>query len=355
MGMERLVRDLKGYSGGVMVSHEIRQGYKWKGSVETRKPMPMDGRYSSTAPGLGRYKLGSDSTSTFVACFSSEALKANNLAKQRAWSRFRDRCYDTASIGTALAEGRESANLIGSRAMQLGSAFLALKRGRFRQFLKLLQVRALRRHEKTRWTRPKDASSIWLEYWMGWAPLIGDIYDAVGVLSGEIPSIPVRASASVPFQHTIKTSGYGIHHTANNAGKTGAKYSGLVIVTNPNLATAEQLGLINPAAVAWELVPFSFIVNWFVPVQDYLTGFTFGAGMRIEKKEMTVRTRVEGSEFRTSNGVVEWSNTSRAAHFGRVVDNYHLPPRLLFDPPTKLSITRAATAISLLVSIFTKG
>lgn len=355
MGMERLTRDLKGYSGGAMVSHEIRMGYKWKGSVETRPPMPMDGRYSSTTPGPGRYRLGSDSTSTFVACFSNEALRAKNLAMQRAWSKFRDSCYDTASIGTAVAEGRESLNLIGSRATQLGKAFLSLKRGQFRRFLKLLQVRPLKKDQRTRWTRPKDAASIWLEYWMGWAPMIGDIYDAMKVLSGEIPSIPVVAYASAPFQHTIKMSGYGIDHTASNSGKAGAKYSGVVVVTNLNLASAEQLGLINPAVVAWELVPFSFIVNWFIPVQDYLANYSFGAGMEISKREMTVRTKVTGSELRINNNQVEWSNTSRAASFSRVVDSFILPPRLLFDPPNKLSKERAATAISLLVSIFTKG
>lgn len=355
MGTERLTRDLKGYSGGTMVSHEIRMGYKWKGSVETRRPMNMDGRYSSTIPGPGRYKLGSDSTSTFTACFSNEALRAKDLAMQRAWSKFRDSCYDTASIGTAVAEGRESLNLIGSRAKQMGKAFLALKRGRFRQFLKLLQVRPLNKDKRTRWSRPKDAASIWLEYWMGWAPMIGDIYDAVKVLSGEIPSVRVTAFASATFQHTINVRGYGIDHTASNSGKAGAKYSGVVSVTNLNRASAEQLGLINPAVVAWELVPFSFIVNWFIPVQDYLANFSFGAGMKITEKEMTLRRKVVGSELRINNKQVEWSNTSRAASFGRVVDSFTLPPRLLFDPPSKLSKERAATAISLLVSIFTKG
>lgn len=355
MSMEKLVRDLSGYSGKVLISKEYRDGYKWKGPAKSRPPLPFLGRYSSTIPGPGRLQLGCMSTASYQACYSNEALRAKNLAMQRAWSRFRDSCYDTASIGTALAEIRESANLIRSRAIQLGSAFLALKKGNFRRFLKLMQVRPLRKDKRTRWTRPKDASSIWLEYWMGWAPMIGDIYDAGAVLSRDFADFTVTAFASATFQHKIRMQGYGLQHTADNSGKAGVKYQAVVRVTNPNLALAEQMGLINPAVVLWEVVPFSFIINWFIPVGDYLANYSFGAGMSLTKREQTQRTRVSGSELRIYNGVVDWSNTSKAAFFSRSVDGFTLPPQLLFDPPTKLSITRAATAIGLLVSIFTKG
>lgn len=356
MTMEKLYRDLNGYSGGVLVSKETRDGFRWKGPAETRPPMPFVGRYSSTEPGPGHYKLGCTSTSTYSACYSADASRAQHLAMQRAWARFRDSCYDTASIGTALAESRESADLISSRAKQLGSAFLALKRGRFRQFTKLLQVRPLKKDRKTRWTRPKDASSIWLEYWMGWAPMVGDIYSASKVLTREFPDVVITEFASAPFRSSINVKDVVYQHYANHAGVAGVKYQGVVRVTNPNLALAEQLGLTNPAVVAWELVPFSFIVNWFIPVQSMLSSYSFGMGMEVTNQEQTIRTRVAGSELRINEYMqVEWSNDSKATFFSRRVGEFSLPPRLLFDPPSSLSITRAATAIGLLVSIFTKG
>lgn len=275
---------------------------------------------------------------------------------QRAWARFRDSCYDTASIGTALVESRESADLISSRSKQLGSAFLALKRGQFRLFTKLLQVRPLNKDRKTRWTRPKDASSIWLEYWMGWAPMVGDIYSASEVLTREFPEIVVTKFASTPFRSSTSVKNEVYQYYANHNGVAGVKYQGAVRVTNPNLALAEQLGLTNPAVVAWEIVPFSFIVNWFIPVQSMLSSYSFGMGMEVVKQEQTTRIRVSGSELRINEyKQVEWSNDSKAAFFSRQVGGFSLPPRLLFDPPTRLSVTRAATAIGLLVSIFTKG
>lgn len=34
--------------------------------------------------------------------------------------------------------------------------------------------------------------------------------------------------------------------------------------------TAQQLGLTNPALLAWELIPYSFVVDWFLNVGDFL-------------------------------------------------------------------------------------
>jgi hypothetical protein len=32
------------------------------------------------------------------------------------------------------------------------------------------------------------------------------------------------------------------------------------------------LGIFNPLLIGWELVPFSFVVDWFIPVGSYLEG-----------------------------------------------------------------------------------
>jgi hypothetical protein len=52
-----------------------------------------------------------------------------------------------------------------------------------------------------------------------------------------------------------------------------------VRVDNPNLHLAQQLGFINPLSVAWELVPFSFVVDWFGNVGQVLASFSDFAGL----------------------------------------------------------------------------
>jgi len=39
------------------------------------------------------------------------------------------------------------------------------------------------------------------------------------------------------------------------------------------------MGLINPAEVAWELTPWSFVVDWFIPVGNFLEALTARAGV----------------------------------------------------------------------------
>lgn len=48
---------------------------------------------------------------------------------------------------------------------------------------------------------------------------------------------------------------------------------------NPGLRQLNGLGLLNPALLWWELLPYSFVVDWFLPVGDVLTSLTAGIGM----------------------------------------------------------------------------
>jgi hypothetical protein len=41
-------------------------------------------------------------------------------------------------------------------------------------------------------------------------------------------------------------------------------------------------GISNPALVAWELVPFSFVADWFVPVGDWLKQLDALLGLTVE-------------------------------------------------------------------------
>jgi hypothetical protein len=37
------------------------------------------------------------------------------------------------------------------------------------------------------------------------------------------------------------------------------------------MSVARQLGMLDPASVVWEIVPYSFVVDWFVPFGTYLS------------------------------------------------------------------------------------
>jgi len=63
--------------------------------------------------------------------------------------------------------------------------------------------------------------------------------------------------------------------TFNTVYRTKVWYS----VEPSYLSNLSQMGLLNPAEVAWELTPWSFVVDWFVPVGNVLEALTARVGV----------------------------------------------------------------------------
>lgn len=50
-------------------------------------------------------------------------------------------------------------------------------------------------------------------------------------------------------------------------------------VKNGDLSELQKLGLINPAEIAWEALPWSFAIDWFLPIGNYITSLSADAGL----------------------------------------------------------------------------
>lgn len=125
-------------------------------------------------------------------------------------------------------------------------------------------------------------------------------------------------------------------------------------VTNPNLYLANRLGLTNPASVVWELIPFSFVVDWFVNVSDFLNQFSEFHGVALVNPFNSIKTTTFCSGSRNQwypvPGVTLYSAfqvQSRRVTFKRQLG---IPAvTLKIRAPKPLSVTRGITAISLLL------
>lgn len=60
-----------------------------------------------------------------------------------------------------------------------------------------------------------------------------------------------------------------------------------VTVTGAAIQAASQYGLNNPSLIAWELVPYSFVVDWFLPVGDYLERLGAFSGLKFSDYSYT--------------------------------------------------------------------
>lgn len=277
----------------------------------------------------------------------------SNTALMKARERFNNQIGSDAALGVTLVEYKQSMNMIVQRAGQLLSFVKSLKRGKFGDAWYTLYESATSRgyvrDPPKGLHRGKPWASNFLEWHFGWSPLIQDIHDSVEVLQGSPPANPVRARATE--RHGTHTNhpapGPGIVWWESLYGWVRVELAAEVYVSNPNLRLASQLGLVNPATLAWEVVPFSFVVDWFVPVGSFLNQWTDFFGLELLKARTTTTGRVESKQLYSVPGAFEDRQFKYRYSLDRAlgISDFKLQPRRV----TGISATRAATAISLLI------
>lgn len=117
---------------------------------------------------------------------------------------------------------------------------------------------------------------------------------------------------------------------------------------NPNVLLASNLGLTNPAMVAWDLVPFSFVVDWFLPVGKFLNSFDshYGFSLKHGCGAYDIKSHASLSESYVSGGFV--SGFADAREYSRdQVSSFSLPRFSDRIQPLSGSLWRAATAVAL--------
>jgi len=202
------------------------------------------------------------------------ALKATALAKAN--SRFRSKVKGAESaLGADLAERKQSSNMIKSRSLQLLKFSLQILRRDFGGAAKTLGVKK----PKSLRSFGADLSGIWLEYSYGWKPLIADIGDAVQILQKPAPAEHCVGRATVRESVTTFKANPPNWHTLSYDRVYHAEVAADVYVSNQTVWMANQLGFTNPLSVAWEVVPFSFVVDWFIPVGKFLQSLNDYAGL----------------------------------------------------------------------------
>lgn len=320
----------------------------WRmGSKARGQPLPYNYLY-----GYSRTSAQDAGNSEAITWCNNGRSDVDPYVSNKALAKFVSAVKDgqSASLGATLAEWEQSQKMIAARAGQLLSSLRSIKRGNVvgaaRDLGHALAPSSLKGKGGRRGRAAShDASNAWLELHFGWVPLIKDIYDAVNVLQSSIPSNTVRAVSGSDLRIPIVGNDFrGLH-----------KYSCLmkiqadVYISNPNLALANQLGLINPASVAWELVPFSFVVDWFLPVGNFLNSFTDLVGYEV-KFPFTTTLRTASTHLESPYPIFQWD--TEAVRCSRVLGlpSYQLRP-VQFKG---FSVARGATAISLLIQQFLK-
>jgi hypothetical protein len=130
---------------------------------------------------------------------------------------------------------------------------------------------ALRSMYKDYLNHPKRVGSKWLEFQYGWRPLAQSAYDTLNnLLGGRVNMTHVRARAQVNRSQTRSSAFMGATTTDITDYSTRVELKILLDLKTNALNEISNYTSCNPASLAWELTPFSFVVDWVVDVGGYI-------------------------------------------------------------------------------------
>lgn len=198
--------------------------------------------------------------------------------------------------------------------------------------------------------------SNYLEYHFGWEPLMKDIQASFDLFTDPMRD---KRGLLVVARGFAKSDILG-HSTGDYSvwydyyWRTSVAIRGRVKITNLDLYRLEQLGMLNPAVLAWELVPFSFVVDWFTNIGDVLASYTDFFGLEIIFGQSTVVSKITESQWYRTNYYGPWANVLVRSYgvFSLKRTVGISGPTLAMKPIKALSVTRILTASSLLTGFF---
>lgn len=244
------------------------------------------------------------------------------------------------NLSNSFAELGETAQTVVDRATKLVKALAYARKGQWSKAFTEFGVKGY-----------KQNGSTWLEYQYGWRPLVGDLLAGVDLLQKGLAR-PLR----VTCKSQVKES-YPMPESSTATVMGGFWYQGCFVrldyvVSSQTLHSLNQTGLASPLVTLWEVVPFSFLVDWILPIGTWLEalhasiGLTFKSGSQTIRNwgEVDVRINVRSTEGNGASPLYE--NVFRSLYYeGSSVRRtvYALPPiPLLYMRNPLSSLNRVA-------------
>lgn len=257
-----------------------------------------------------------------------------------------------ANLPVTVAEFGKTIQMVTQTATRLAKTITALRKGRLAEASRHLGVGFGRKY------RGRDPRDVWLEHRYGWMPLLGDIKGQLDLLTS--------LDESTWMLTGIGKAGDFVRSQVDNS--DGAREYPVLTTSvinylckcrldflprNYNDAILRMAGCTNPFSVAWELLPFSFVADWFVPVGDSLSALDYCHGLTFKSGSLTKFARGVQSFEAGRNPppyVTTWKVVASANGFDLERTTYNSAPLPFRVPQPRMptSIKQMLDSISLL-------
>lgn len=210
------------------------------------------------------------------------------------------------NIGVFAAELPETYRWLATMLYRLLTCVRKAWRGDFPGALKALRATGSRKVRRKA-NKLAGVDDFVLEFNYAFSPLMSDIYGFIQAVTdgirtkGELIHVHASAATSDLIRNyvgwTLRREEKGVSRIQptfcpDHEDQCMVKYDVCFRVVDPTLRTLQELGLLNPAEIIWEKIPFSFLIDWILNVNSIMASITAGAGLEFVDGTITINSLV---------------------------------------------------------------
>lgn len=236
-------------------------------------------------------------SSVISSRFNEFALTAENRCRSKFYEKAKNQTFN---ISQMIGERRQTTSMVLDLSKRLIEITHLLRRGDVYGAAKILFP-----------TNPKSLANDWLIFQYGIKPLLADLH-AMGVtlsssgVSGQFYDIRVKVREMVPkvvLENPTRVVGVpAMEGLVTSEGHVDVIYKARISISSSALANAKIAGFTAPQSLLWELTPYSFVADWFIPIGSYLNNVDAFSGLSVHWVTKTVVKQERLSFLRTFGG-----------------------------------------------------